>query len=459
MDRPASRCRCCAGSCPHARGDEPRIHVSHIRISPLSPRAWGWTGHLGRHRPDGDVVPTRVGMDRDWNARIPIRHRCPHARGDGPEDRTRSYLVGVLSPRAWGWTGMHRGRPTSRPVVPTRVGMDRGSPAAASRRSGCPHARGDGPAVELAQIPVELLSPRAWGWTGQGDRDHQRHAVVPTRVGMDRADVRPRRMRCRCPHARGDGPFLPLGFHERGVLSPRAWGWTEMSAVLWMCASVVPTRVGMDRSLSWTARRRGSCPHARGDGPSYFSVASRSTSLSPRAWGWTVVEQHAHEDVHVVPTRVGMDRGCGTGRPARGRCPHARGDGPATSVRSASGTSLSPRAWGWTVPGPPRLSHLDVVPTRVEMDRIPVGHRNRTRRCPHARGDGPKLPRRNPIQHSLSPRAWGWTGLTFVPDQNYGVVPTRVGMDRSDVRAGPELRCCPHARGDGPILNTETTIS
>src|SRR5579884_1000645 len=89
---------------------------------------------------------------------------------------------------------------------------------------------------------------------------------------------------------------------------------------------------------------------------------------SPRAWGWTDAVDRRRAGLDVVPTRVGVDRG----RPPCSRTvccrPHARGGGPGSFPRAAYGLASSPRAWGWTDAGPARTRPARVVPTRVGVD-------------------------------------------------------------------------------------------
>src|SRR5581483_1763569 len=112
------------------------------------------------------------------------------------------------SPRAWGWTAGPGRAGHGRPVVPTRVGVDR-------RRRRCrrawrsrPHARGGGPQTVFAAWLAAQSSPRAWGWTATGPDPRRALAVVPTRVGVDRAGSAPSARCWRRPHARGGGPRL-----------------------------------------------------------------------------------------------------------------------------------------------------------------------------------------------------------------------------------------------------------
>ena len=276
----------------------------------------------------------------------------------------------MMSPHAWGWSDLRRGRPKGREVVPTRVGMvrlychSRSAPARCSphawgwsdRRPACessccrfPHTRGDGPRAARATPFASLFSPHAWGWSG-----------TPSSTAGGRH---------RCPHTRGDGP-----------------GRNDFMTFLGLD---LPTRVGMVRAASPCARSRSGCPHTRGDGPIRREPDEVRRAMSPHAWGWTVWLRELHLRVADVPTRVGMDR-CRRPTCAWGwRCPHTRGDGPRSQVYDNAMKMMSPHAWGWTRrryrAGWPRVD----VPTRVGMDRCRRGRSARRPRCPHTRGDGP----------------------------------------------------------------------
>ena len=173
------------------------------------------------------------------------------------------------------------------------------------------------------------MSPHAWGWTGEIDAILQTICVVPTRVGMDRPKGSYGLGYPRCPHTRGDGPFRVVCRPYSSKLSPHAWGWTVGIAV---------------NTIKTTC-----CPHTRGDGPYSTPRSISSLMLSPHAWGWTGSRDVGHKPRTVVPTRVGMDRTARLRRlPAR-CCPHTRGDGPLCACLGCSLRLLSPHAWGWTV--------------------------------------------------------------------------------------------------------------
>ena len=92
------------------------------------------------------------------------------------------------------------------------------------------------------------------------------------------------------------------------MLSPRVWGWTGTWSWRASSNSVVPTRVGVDRKANGVRSKHGSCPHACGGGPAHRFFNTQPKELSPRVWGWTVGFELLIEHIQVVPTRVGVDR-------------------------------------------------------------------------------------------------------------------------------------------------------
>ncbi len=254
------------------------------------------------------VLPTRVGMVLLRRSECQHQRRSPHARGDGPQyahwtnsdkpfsPRAWGWSViaitpnslGEFSPRAWGWSGMRRAVAAFDEVLPTRVGMVRALSRQCSRSSSSPHARGDGPHGTLGPFTAYPFSPRAWGWSGSGDTADQNPVVLPTRVGMVRFRTSRSPSRKCSPHARGDGP-LTAAMH--GVVygfSPRAWGWSDFVVIRVSGRGVLPTRVGMVRVRCGVLRARLRFPHARGDGPASTVSSLPVLRFSPRAWGWSL---------------------------------------------------------------------------------------------------------------------------------------------------------------------------
>src|SRR5690606_39342177 len=85
------------------------------------------------------------------------------------------------------------------------------------------------------------------------------------------------------PHARGGVPYEARGNVPEGKSSPRAWGCTGSVLRLSPVAPVVPTRVGVYRTITATT--------------------SWSWPSSPRAWGCTDAREPVRSTGTGVPTR------------------------------------------------------------------------------------------------------------------------------------------------------------
>ena len=361
-----------ASRSPHVRGDGPSHVLAIARRATFSPRAWGWSVTSCARVAGSRVLPTCVGMVR----RLELLG-CD---------------VAQFSPRAWGWSGTRDHAMQHRHVLPTCVGMVRRSGSCATRSARSPHVRGDGPLSPAIIGAVVHRSPHVRGdgpdrpWHDRADR-----SVLPTCVGMVRTrssigscveSVLPTCVgMVRRWHARRS----PV------VVLPTCVGMVRRHAIVRGPATVLPTCVGMVRSATvrsctacafsprawgWSANRASahssacSSPHVRGDGPRY-----RRQRLDAQ---------------RVLPTCVGMVRTVAIDRPDRTRSPHVRGDGPSARLRSsrradvlptcvgmvrrdaadgAVDRAFSPRAWGWSGLG------------QRACRRVP--------RSPHVRGDGP----------------------------------------------------------------------
>ena len=294
----------------------------------LSPRTWGWSGPGLCTGSGGAVVPTHVGMVRAKRRRAVGRRCCPHARGDGPQNLIVPFSFKKLSPRTWGWSEINLWTRKTIEVVPTHVGMVRRQHVSLSNNARCPHARGDGPSVIADFTRQKELSPRTWGWSSAPAWSCPIRRVVPTHVGMVRRSAASEALPPRCPHARGDGPRLRRWTSCSILLSPRTWGWSGLNQRMDMGKGVVPTHVGMVRTIRISNSTCISCPHARGDGPFWKTEEALQYVLSPRTWGWSARARCMVKFNSVVPTHVGMVRIAACSLPVFFCCPHARGDGP-----------------------------------------------------------------------------------------------------------------------------------
>ena len=171
------------------------------------------------------------------------------------------------------------------------------------------------------------------------------------------------------PHPRGDGPETAVGQFEALAFSPPAWGWSAFVVPQSNSSTVLPTRVGMVRTLDACRAVRLRSPHPRGDGPRLMPRLIGSRRFSPPAWGWSA--QRHIEVIHMVvlPTRVGMVRFSCQQNVCHVCSPHPRGDGPGGQLEGVLTAGFSPPAWGWSGYRPPDRLSLRVLPTRVGMVR------------------------------------------------------------------------------------------
>ena len=186
------------------------------------------------------------------------------------------------------------------------------------------------------------------------------------------------------------------------------------------------------------------CPHARGGGPTERALADCLYLCCPHARGDgpLILERHGSSE-RVVPTLVGMDRDHNASQDQIELSPRSWG-WTVIDLGSRVAIGLLPRSWGWTVY---RSSHHvvnAVVPTLVGVDRTASRCSRNVRGCPHARGDGPKKPELKKEAVRLSPTLVGVDRLTrFRTVLFAGVVPTLVGMDRHRGRLIPPADVVP----------------
>jgi len=91
-----------------------------------------------------------------------------------------------------------------------------------------------------------------------------------------------------------------------------------------------------------------------------------------------------------------------------------------------------------------------VLPTRVGMARSNNLTHNVFARSPHTRGDGPGRTFYQLRMEEFSPHAWGWPDMSGSHGCRNPVLPTRVGMARDRRADGEDFASSPHTRGDGP---------
>ena len=133
--------------------------------------------------------------------------------------------------------------------LPTGVGMYLKYTTEFKFNDKSPHRRGDVPAPDLAVLCLWEISPQAWGCTAVTSQEDVSQANLPTGVGMYRKPLRSLASAGESPHRRGD---VPQGYSIRKVadlISPQAWGCTDIYSTVRMSETNLPTGVGMYRGL------------------------------------------------------------------------------------------------------------------------------------------------------------------------------------------------------------------
>ena len=151
-----------------------------------SPRPWGWPGRCLACPWGLSVFPTPVGMARSRNSLKSLSRCVPHARGDGPSFHFLEVAMERCSPRPWGWPGAVVLPNRRKDVFPTPVGMARSPRWERPPSARVPHARGDGPDGKTKMKEKLMCSPRPWGWPVSGLETMLEEVVFPTPVGMAR---------------------------------------------------------------------------------------------------------------------------------------------------------------------------------------------------------------------------------------------------------------------------------
>ena len=400
---------------PHARGDVPSGAVCNAVARAFSPRPWGCSVAGLEAEPPRPLLPTPVGMFREEAAGHGAPGPSPHARGDVPATESRSAIERFFSPRPWGCScGSAASRSTAE-LLPTPVGMFRSHRRAAEAPRPSPHARGDVP-VERAKVESSNdFSPRPWGCSDERAVCEDGGRLLPTPVGMFRFDTRVLRPPDPSPHARGDVPSPTSSNSPRGSFSPRPWGCSAAFVESRANGHLLPTPVGMFRSVKCSASPPKPSPHARGDVPSSPNALRLFQAFSPRPWGCSAGLETGRARRALLPTPVGMFRLHGRNRRRRHASPHARGDVPRSSASVLPAMPFSPRPWGCSGRRHETGAQSHLLPTPVGMFRSVPSARGAAGASPHARGDVPAKGMLLASQSAFSPRPWGCSDIREPP--------------------------------------------
>ena len=196
-------------------------------------------------------------------------------------------MMSRVSPHTRGWTLDSPPRGPLSDGFPAHAGMDLLRSRRATRPTGFPRTRGDGPPDTMLVIAKTAVSPHTRGWTdhtGDGDDAVQ---GFPAHAGMDPSRTTRAASWARFPRTRGDGPLSRCGFSRPTMLSPHTRGWTARGVAEGAEEAGFPAHAGMDRRLAGRLRLDMRFPRTRGDGPRAGCGTARTCSVSPHTRGWT----------------------------------------------------------------------------------------------------------------------------------------------------------------------------
>ena len=436
---------------PRTRGDGPlsltmvskdtEAFPAHAGMDPRTrTRPHGPPG-LPRTRGDGPVLdlpaqpayqgfPAHAGMD----PRAPRRSRSPaglpRTRGDGPARGMVRVRWHEASPHTRGWTRWQWVAGLQAMGFPAHAGMDPGRAGSCRHRPRLPRTRGDG------THGARVARPRRRGFPAHAGMDPKGALLDLVAEGL--------------PRTRGDGPGSRSLGDIAAVASPHTRGWTHTEPEVATRVRGFPAHAGMDpigrrtqtrhsglprTTRGWTRLRGGvlpdepGFPRTRGDGPLRLDWTGFATQASPHTRGWTRIGLAGPPCVQGFPAHAGMDPSISPRRPASGRLPRTRGDGPVMPKDYAETVQASPHTRGWT---PERLGRSDErlgFPAHAGMDPSASHPAADGGGLPRTRGDGPFVGEGREALTQASPHTRGWTLRRLADHAVLGGFPAHAGME------------------------------
>ena len=170
------------------------------------------------------VFPTCVGVFLFILFGYDGKEGLPHVRG-GVSGRPRPKTGSQgSSPRAWGCFQIVPVGAHLLYVFPTCVGVFLAEGNMRPLKWCLPHVRGGVSFFRSSITDFVLSSPRAWGCFSMQTRNHRRHRVFPTCVGVFLFIPAGLSFSGRLPHVRGGVSIISLDIGDKVLSSPRAWG-------------------------------------------------------------------------------------------------------------------------------------------------------------------------------------------------------------------------------------------
>ena len=169
---------------------------------------------------------------------------------------------------------------------------------------------------------------------------------------------------------RGDRPLRLWLFRTRSKFTPHARGSTSVATIVTCCGQVYPACAGIDRLLSWRARRSPRLPRMRGDRPHEETIRAWNSAFTPHARGSTVVLCFLSFEATVYPACAGIDHRCLCRVSLHQGLPRMRGDRPGVPGIFPARRKFTPHARGSTRRGEITVLWTIVYPACAGIDLL-----------------------------------------------------------------------------------------
>ena len=151
-------------------------------------------------------------------------------------------------------------------------------------------------------------------------------------------------------------------------------------------------------------------------------------------WGQVSAAEYLDTDTGIIPTRVGTSSACNIGFAIYEDHPHACGDKTYFVGNATASLGSSPRVWGQGVNFNHSVFIAGIIPTRVGTRAVNQLRHSLHKDHPHACGDKCMTTAVFVLLAGSSPRVWGQVEQIIEAHAETGIIPTRVGTSRQQMR-------------------------
>ncbi len=153
----------------------------------------------------------------------------------------------------------------------------------------------------------------------------------------------------------------------------------------------------------------------------------------------------------LFPTHVGVSLDVATRMDYTAPLPHTRGGVPKRTSVEMPHQNSSPHTWGCPYRQYVSLCRNWLFPTHVGVSLCEHGVMIPSTPLPHTRGGVPYLKGVQLYPHCSSPHTWGCPWAINIPNWQYLLFPTHVGVSLLRLTRPPMRLPLPHTRGGVPL--------